>query len=284
MLVDRSHFGWGLATLVALGIASVIYGVAAYRSPDGVLGGSPVGLTFGLLGSALMLYAGAFSWKKRLPRWTWLGSARTWMAGHIWLGLLSGPLILFHCGFRWGGMLEQATLAVFFVVYISGIVGLALQQFLPRVLSNVVPAQAIYEQIPAACEALCKKADALVAARCGTLAVPEWHEPKDAASYQPERALVEFYLHEVRGRLRWSDRGAGHYGQLRLKLLEVKHAMPDDLQPVVDQLLDIVSERQQLQWQSTIHGWLHGWLLLHVPVSVLLLVLAAAHAVASVWY
>ncbi len=237
-------------------------------------------MVFGVLGSVLMLYAGALPLKKRLARWPWLGSARTWMAGHVWLGLLSGPLILFHAGFRWGGLLEQLTLAVFFVVYFSGIVGLILQQFMPRVLSTVVPAQAIYEQIPVACEALCKKADALVAERCGPLYAVS--EPSN--EYQPERALVEFYLSEVRSRLRWPSRQPARYGEVRLRLEEMQQTMPSELQPVLEQLMRFLEERRQLGWQASLHGWLHGWLLLHVPLSVALLVLGTAHALASIWY
>jgi hypothetical protein len=36
--------------------------------------------------------------------------------------------------------------------------------------------------------------------------------------------------------------------------------------------------------QANLHGWLHGWLLVHVPLSAALLILGTAHAVASVWY
>jgi hypothetical protein len=36
--------------------------------------------------------------------------------------------------------------------------------------------------------------------------------------------------------------------------------------------------------QDKLHRWLHGWLLLHVPLSAALLVFAAAHIVTAMWY
>src|SRR5262249_49120930 len=75
-------------------------------TPGGLTGGSTAGLAFGILGSGLMVYAGLLSALRKVPGWSWLGARQTWLRGHIWLGLLSGVLILCHSGFRWGGWLE----------------------------------------------------------------------------------------------------------------------------------------------------------------------------------
>ena len=71
--------------------------------PGGPRGGSAIGLTFGIAGYALMLFAGLLGARKKVPIWR-LGRAQTWMRGHFWLGLLSLPLILFHGGFRFAGL------------------------------------------------------------------------------------------------------------------------------------------------------------------------------------
>jgi len=52
-------------------------------------------------------------------------------------------------------------------------------------------------------------------------------------------------------------------------------------------LLDLesmVEERRQLAIQVKLHHWLHGWLFLHVPVSMAFLVLTLVHAVVSLVY
>jgi len=43
-------------------------------------------------------------------------------------------------------------------------------------------------------------------------------------------------------------------------------------------------ERRAYADQERIHRWLHGWLLLHIPLSLALLVLGALHAVVSLYY
>ena len=43
-------------------------------------------------------------------------------------------------------------------------------------------------------------------------------------------------------------------------------------------------ERRRLAEQERLHGWLHGWLLLHIPLSAALLVLGVAHAVTALYY
>jgi hypothetical protein len=43
-------------------------------------------------------------------------------------------------------------------------------------------------------------------------------------------------------------------------------------------------ERRQLARQRRLHRWLHGWLLVHVPLSYALLLLSAVHAFQSLRY
>jgi hypothetical protein len=50
------------------------------------------------------------------------------------------------------------------------------------------------------------------------------------------------------------------------------------------QLETFCDERRQLGEQERLHRWLHSWLLVHIPLSVVLLVLGLAHAVLSLYY
>ena len=64
---------------------TIVYILYAVESPAGPRGGSALGLTFGIAGYALMLYAGLLGARKKVPTWR-IGRAQTWMRGHIWLG------------------------------------------------------------------------------------------------------------------------------------------------------------------------------------------------------
>ena len=52
----------------------------------------------------------------------------------------------------------------------------------------------------------------------------------------------------------------------------------------VDEIQAWCDERRMLDLQIKLHHWLHGWLFVHVPLAVVLLVLGIAHAVMSLYY
>ena len=58
MLIDRTHRGWIVGCLIALLIATAIYIPYSRASLHGPTGGSVLGLTYGILGFALMIFAG----------------------------------------------------------------------------------------------------------------------------------------------------------------------------------------------------------------------------------
>ncbi len=47
----------------------------------------------------MMLFAGLLGARKKVPLWR-IGRAKVWMRGHLWLGVLSLPMILYHVGFH----------------------------------------------------------------------------------------------------------------------------------------------------------------------------------------
>jgi hypothetical protein len=218
--------------------------------------------------------------RKRLPRLP-IGTARSWLKAHIWLGLLSVPLILFHAGFRCGGLLERVLLVVFAVVIASGIAGVVFQQYLPRVMKESTNREAMFEQLPHVCAALRATADAEVVATCGSL-----FPPADGSSREHE-GLREFYIATVRpflavnigqhAPLLNASRADAVFSQMR-------RAVPTSSHSTLAWLASICDERRELARQARLHKWLHLWLFFHVPLSLSLLVLAIAHVIASVYY
>ena len=133
MLIDRSHLSWALFSGISLIAGAVSYVTYAWNGPKGPSGGSAMGLLFGVIGTLMMLFAGLLAARKPL-RIRRIGSAQFWLKGHLWLGTLCIPFILFHAGFGWGGLLEQFMWYALTIVAVSGFFGLAIQQFLPRLL------------------------------------------------------------------------------------------------------------------------------------------------------
>src|SRR5271157_4507264 len=146
MRIDATHRAWLVASAVILGVSAVLY--AVYRAPAsaGSMGGTAMGLAFGIVGFAFMIFAGLLGARKKVPVWR-VGRAQTWMRGHLWLGLLSLPLVLFHAGFHTGGPLTTVLMWLLVIVVASGLFGAILQHYLPAVMTREAPLETIYEEM-----------------------------------------------------------------------------------------------------------------------------------------
>lgn len=279
MLIDSAHSFWIRVTLV-IGLAALgLYALVYWLTPGGLTGGSLVGLGYGLAGTALLIGAGLLSAHRHLPRWWyWLGPRKLWLRAHIWLGLLAGVLILCHSGFRWGGPLEVLLWIILLIVLGTGVLGLALQQVLPRMLTTRITAEAPYEQIPHLCDVLCQKADALIEkTRQDKLVDAALRE--GLVSFH-ESTIRPYLAHERRQRAEMDDRERASvlFGHVR------KLPGAAAVESVLADLESYCDERRSYAEQERLHLLLHGWLLVHVPLSVSLLVLGLAHAIVSLWY
>ncbi len=327
MLIRRqelsSHLGW-IVLLVAgtVTIAGVYcaYGMGRPRLPGG---SSPPGMVFGILGSAIMLFE-FFLWPRKKVR-TWrIGSAKLWMRAHIWLGFLTVPLIVFHSGFSMGGQLSSVLMVLFGIVIASGLFGLFLQQILPRLMLEHVPAETIYSQIDHVSRQNYWDAEDLVAATSGmvidashTLQARPVAEARTSdyivvgaqrtegnvrgkvlqtqvptSTSVPSEALNvlndsflgtvgHFLLHGRRCRegaeLKSPLAAAAYFDNLRLML-------PQSAHETVETLKSLCEQRRQFDLQCRMHGWLHGWLLVHVPLSAALIGLMFVHILVALKY
>jgi hypothetical protein len=292
MIIDASHRRWAIATAVILAAALMVYGASAARS-SGPAGGTAVGLTLGIAGFACMLFVTLLSVRKKFPIWR-IGRAQTWMRGHLWLGALTLPLILLHAGLGFGHGLTAVLMWLFVIVYASGLYGAWIQHTMPRRILRHVPMETIYEQIAHVRSQLVDEADTLVAAASGKLevAVPV------AASGAVELATVmrvdaddaaplrEFYLKEVRPFLSapTSAHPMADASIARGRLEKMKSLLPASLHPPLIDLENICEEERQLLQQERMHGILHVWLLVHVPLSFALMALAIVHIIAALRY
>jgi hypothetical protein len=312
--MDKTQRGWAIASLLILTTAIVSYAIYAANAVEGPRGGSTIGLVFGAIGFTFMMFAALLGARKRVPTWR-LGRAQAWMRGHLWLGLLSLPMILFHGGFHFGGALTAVLMWLLVVTVLSGLFGAALQHYLPLVMTADVKLETIYDEINNVRALLLEEADRSVEAICGSLGLHrrEAADLQRAGGFGATRAIAtrasgaavavaeeklvltqeecaplrQFYLEEMRpflehprerrGRLGDADRAHGAFAGLQTLMPAAAHETLADLQ-------DICDEARQLVRQEQLHRWLHGWLLVHIPISLALIVLGAVHAVAALKY
>lgn len=253
-----------------------------------------------------MLFAGLLGARKKFPILR-VGRAQAWMRGHLWLGTISFPLILFHAGFRFGFGLTNILMWIFLVVFLSGIFGAVLQHYMPRLTTERIPMETIYEQIGRVRTQLVDEAEGLVkeasAALTGNLAQASVEQRAAAAgagtiggltvasglqvNEEADIELRQFFQQEMRpflersgsGKLAVADPASSNAKFQRLRVL-----LPSTLHPIVADLENICEEKRELDTQTRYHRVLHGWLLVHIPLSYALLLLGAVHAVEALRY
>jgi hypothetical protein len=324
--MDKTQHGWVFASIAILAISAVVYVVDSSATPQGARGGSAIGLAFGVMGFAFMIFAALLGARKRVPTWR-IGRAQAWMRGHLWLGFLALPLILFHGGFHFGGTLTQVLMWLLIITVFSGIFGAGLQHYIPRLMTTDVPLETIYDEIGRVRTLLREEADRAMESICGNLGLAKSSGEEGlraggftalrtmAASTVPLRTsaavsagasaavaaapeiillsdeesapLRRFYLSEMRPFLeRPKQRGQrlGDAGKAGSAFAGLRTLLPAAAHTALGDLEDICDEARQLTRQERLHHWLHGWLLLHIPLSLALILLGAVHAVMALRY
>jgi hypothetical protein len=322
LIFDRDnwplHRPW--CALFVLGTAGAIgwYAFSCLGAEKLPGGGSLPGFTFGVIGGAICLFE-FLLWPRKKKR-TWrVGRVQVWMRAHIWLGLLSLPLLVLHSGFTLGGALSSWLMILFLVVIASGVWGLILQQVLPRRMLADIPAETIYSQIPRVRGQFRDEAERLVLATCG----PD--EDGQALSVTAGDEEAAPAPHMVIGRVRTAGRVQGRVLEtvipqtpvpdsepLRLVFREVidpylqadetrssplherkraaavfqdlKTKLDPAAHPAVDALEGLCEQRRQLDAQARMHFWLHSWLSVHLPLSVALILLMFVHVFVALKY
>ncbi len=315
MLFDRKnfvplHLAWMLGTLAAAIGAAVWYGsyIRAGRPWPG--GGSVPGLVLGIVAGLIILFEFAL-WPRKTSFFRtarWLGKTQTWMKAHIWLGLLVLPLAALHSGMSFGGTFTSLLMWLLLIVVGSGVLGLVLQNLLPRLLIDRVPEETVASQIGEVSRQLVEDARRLVIEVCegaeeelapagnaaaatgkqrvgvlrhvGTVVprslVPELTRPARTTAPQ----LVSAMRQEIETFLRSGRSSSGLFGS-RTKTQQyfddLREKNPGTVRAAIDQIETLCRRRSDLALQERLQFWLHAWLLVHLPLSVVLVVLLIGH-------
>src|SRR5208282_1742907 len=168
MRMDATQRGWAWFSLGFFLVSGIVYAFYAVNATAGPRGGSAMGLAFGIVGFAFMILAALLGARKRVPTWR-VGRAQAWMRVHLWLGLLSLPLILFHGGFHFGGTLTRVLMWLLMITVGSGLYGAALQNYVPQMMTSDAPLETIYDEIGNVRKSLRMEADRIIESVCGSM-------------------------------------------------------------------------------------------------------------------
>jgi hypothetical protein len=294
-IFNRSHVPWMIFVVLVTMTAFWIYLgsfqpellPATFRLPSSLIqnpsdqrsiGGTPFGLLLGTISLGIFVFAALLGVRKKLP-FLPVGNVQRWLRGHIWLTLLTIPLILLHSGFRLGGPMTTTLMVLYAIVMVSGIYGLILQHKLPTMMKESLPAEIVFEQIPNVRAQLCAAAEKLqrslkqqAATSGSTVVAIDVSQEEVLAGFIEQRLLP--YLCARRGekyRLGHTREADEIFRHLRLRVDEM-------YRPRVDEMHRWCEERRLTDAQLRMQHWLHGWLFVHVPLSFLLLLMTVWHA------
>jgi hypothetical protein len=345
MLINRKSLRDGrtpiIFSILLLVAANVSYRLCAAREIHGPSGGNLLGLVYGGAGTAMILFAMLL-----MARKTWhtlrVGSAYQWLQWHVWIALVSYPIIGYHAGWRWGGPLTTLLMVIFTIVWASGILGLLLQNLVPILMRDQLSKETVYEQIDKVDRENLKAARRLVHVRLKVMAGGEEDEsdalsplpgysgggsgwgPSEISDLKsqinepppqpspgvpgegaPADALLIFYEAEVRPYLAHGLRSPPASWWMPWRTSRRNLLNPTSPRPLIpppasafarmrsrfpglfeelNALEDFVEQRRQHRLQKRLHWVMHGWLLLHVPLSFAMVILIPLHAVLSLRY
>ena len=309
MLLNRSHTRWAWFTFLATAVSVALYLSVFYpalfpwfhlpeqyaktRSQHYSVGNSPLGLLYGSISYAIFIFAVLLNTRKKFPS-VRFGRVQTWLRAHIWLTILTLPLVFMHAAFRFGGVMTSSLMWLYLLVMFSGFYGLALQQFLPRQMKQQLTMETIYDEIPFLTQQNLASAlklrgelrpatvtaDALPVGTDTTVVVHTAENETSIANLLEalEKEVLPYLAARRPERLMLAlrPRAEEFFRNLRLRVAPDQHAD-------VDQLAEWCEERRQMLLQTRYHRWLHGWLLVHVPASFLLIILTGWHAVVTLF-
>jgi hypothetical protein len=300
------HRFWLAVFLLGTLGSSAWYFHVAFREPSWPGGSSLVGFTLGVAGGVIILFEMLLWVRKKVRSWRII-RARSWLVAHIWLGLLTVPLLVYHSGFQFGGLLSTVLAVLFLIVIASGIYGLILQQYLPSRMLHEVPAETIASQVDVVMNSFADEAAARIDALCGTPGVMPAGgtrtvgvmrsagavQGKVLETLAPIEAipgaepLRTFFVEEVSPYLR---RGPASGSTLRFQaeatrmFQEVRGQLPAAAHDSLANLEVLCEQRRQVDLQANLHWWLHSWLCIHLPLSVALCIVMVAHVFVALKY
>ena len=266
----RFWLGVGLVLVVVLCGSYVPY---ARRSaiPHG---GLPMGLVYGGFATLLILILLYLAIRKRSYKSTW-GTVDGWLQAHVYLGLVSVVAVALHSGFRFHDLLATATGWVLVLVVVTGLWGAALYSSLPRRLTQVqgrLTVAEVSDQLNQTARAMHRLTSGRSPAfqRVGTEALARIQPPRFAGW----RLLLGPGTDDDEGRQAYWSASLEQVGE------DERHALR--------QLLVLLRQHRELhlrlRFEQRYKNLLELWLYLHVPLSILLLVLVAIHVAGVVYY
>jgi dihydropyrimidine dehydrogenase (NAD+) subunit PreT len=215
----------------------------------------------GMLATGFMFLNFVYSARKRLRRFKRRGPIGPWLRFHVFVGLMSPAVILFHSAFQWGNHLATATYLSLVVVVVAGLIGRFIYGFhrvdggdAHRVGELRASFRAVLERLPGGVGS-----DLTAALASGTI-----RDPKSLAALLLTMPVQALRLRWCLARRRSAFLDGGDYREFR------------------DQALRLRRLEVQLRFEAAWKRLMRIWRVLHVTLAIMLVGLIGIHIWVSV--
>lgn len=259
----RSIPGYILIAVFFVAFAALWYAASQSRMSLG----QPALLSGWVLFVTLVVLA-LFNQRKKLSMVP-LGRASVWLNVHVVGGMFALGIYFVHTETLWPmGLYERLLALLFYLVSVSGIVGLLLERTFPRRL-NQIGYEVIYERIPDEIRRLRESAEeaaVAAAAESGSESIP--------------RVYLDTLLHYfARPRFFWSHVFGGDKSEhwVRHQTAAVDRYLNDTERKYLEQIQQLALVKDKVDRHYALQTVLKFWLFLHLPLAVGVMALAIWH-------
>jgi len=269
--VDSPGWFW---TFIVASIACVAAYVANLIFSE-VNPGNVWGLTYGSIATILMVGAALYGLRRRTMKISTklgLGRAQSWVQYHIYGGTIFLLLVFMHSGFSLpSGPLNWLLWILSIWVTLSGIFGIILQKWIPKILASGLSVEIVYERIPELVEEMRANAEEVIK-KCAEPLKDFYARNIQPALGTPKTRLI--YYVDITGGI-----------QTQLKQFEyLERVLSNEDKQKLQSLESIYKTKLELDAHYTLQKALRVWLYAHVPLSLILLVAVALHLYAVYYY
>lgn len=217
---------------------------------------------------AVMVFLALFNVRKKFPVPP-LGSGRFWLQVHIYGGAFTLVPYFFHAGFEIPtGVIERSLALLYFIVVISGFIGLAITRILPRRLTSRGE-EVVFERLPEHRRKI-------------RLAVEKLAE--DSIVETQSTTISRFYTERLRDffggprhTLRHLFEIAPPLNRMIAQIEDQYRYLNDEEKQILQRIAEYVRQKDRLDYQYALQLALKSWLFVHIPLTNGLFVLVIVH-------
>ena len=258
--------GFGILVIVCL----IIYAINTWLFP--LSPGSPWGIGYGISATTLYVCVMLYALRRKSIRVKGLERAWAYLQFHVYGGTLFLLCMFMHINFQLpAGTLGWALWICSIWIVLSGFLGSALQKWIPRLLNTSLNTEVNFDRIPELLRDLQLKANNILTTASNDVKdLYKRNTTNELDRIQPRPG----YLFDPAGSIKqktWSLEKTARYSS-------AKDAN------AIKELTRIYQSKLELDVHYTLQHVLRGWLSLHIPFSLILLLLIAIHIAIVLYY